>query len=257
VARHIFAALLLLIAASARAETPPYDARIPYDQGSDLGPPPPVLSLPPGMTFEEGNSGEREVKLTIRLVPAATQPVTVDWWAQAEVAATDKGDFRAVDPGLLTFAPGETEKTVVVMIAGDTTPELDERIVVEIGQQNGAVISQPTSLITIRNDDGPLPDAGPPDAGPPDARPADAQALPDLQGFSEDAYRFVVDVAPDVTVPPDLAPTTPAPDATVAGDATVAPGKGGGCDCRMGGGGGSWVGALPLLVALVWRRRRR
>jgi MYXO-CTERM domain-containing protein len=235
VARPIFAAVLLLIAASARAETPPTDALIPYDRGPDLGPPPP----------DEGHSGEREVKLTVRLAPAATQPVTVDWWAQAELAATDKGDFRAVDPGQLTFAPGETEKTVVLFILGDTTPELDERVVVEIGQQNGAVIYQPTTLLTIRNDDGPLPDA--------------AQSPPDVHEFSEDAGVRPPDAGADagptadaIVAGLDTAPVTPLPDA-----ATVKMGQGGGCDCRMGGGGGSWVGALPLLVALVWRRRRR
>ena len=58
------------------------------------------------------------------LAPASPAPVTVDW-ATADGTAKAGEDYLA-DAGTLTFAPGETEKTVAVAVLDDAHDEGEE-----------------------------------------------------------------------------------------------------------------------------------
>ena len=53
----------------------------------------------------------------------------------------------------LTFAPGETSKTIDVLVAGDATVESDETFVVRLTSATGATVTTAQATGTIRNDD--------------------------------------------------------------------------------------------------------
>ncbi len=59
--------------------------------------------------------------------------------------------------GTLVFAAGELEKTVYISVIGDRLHEADEVFFVRIKTVINAVISQDLAIVTISNDDLPLP----------------------------------------------------------------------------------------------------
>ncbi len=66
----------------------------------------------------------------VSLARAAAYPVTVDY-ATSDGTATEGEDYRAVGD-TLTFAPGETEKTVEVPLLADTAAEGDETLTLRL-----------------------------------------------------------------------------------------------------------------------------
>ena len=55
----------------------------------------------------------------------------------------------------MTFGPGETQKSITVLVNGDTTQEPDRTFFVNLSKPNGGVtISKPRGTGTIINDDG-------------------------------------------------------------------------------------------------------
>ena len=69
----------------------------------------------------EAVEGEGPVTFTVRLSEAAVDPVEVDY-ATADGTATAPADYTATS-GTLTFAPGETSKTVSVPVLDDAIDE--------------------------------------------------------------------------------------------------------------------------------------
>jgi hypothetical protein len=55
--------------------------------------------------------------------------------------------------GTLTFAPGETTKTITVSVLGDTLKEGDESFFVVLSDPTKAIIYDATGVGTILNDD--------------------------------------------------------------------------------------------------------
>ncbi len=77
----------------------------------------------------EGASGTTPFAFTVYLYVAAASTLSVPWHAMGSGASSAIfSDFAGgVEPsGTVTFAPGETSKTISVNIAGDTEVELDE-----------------------------------------------------------------------------------------------------------------------------------
>ena len=116
----------------------------------------------------EGNSGTTELVFTVRLEPASTGQVTVDWSTPGGTA-TSGTDYTGAS-GTLTFAAGETSKTIPVEVWGDSTVEPDETVEVvifdpvpsgtPIRNADGAIAATARGVGTITNDDGrtsPLP----------------------------------------------------------------------------------------------------
>jgi hypothetical protein len=72
--------------------------------------------------------------------------------------ATAGADYQTAS-GTATFAPGETQKTFYVRVVGDTADELDETFTVRLstayGASAGAVVTNPSAVFTIRDDDAP------------------------------------------------------------------------------------------------------
>jgi Calx-beta domain len=101
----------------------------------------------------EGNSGPTPVLFFVRLSNPTTQTVTLNF-ATLDDSATAGSDYTAVS-GSLTFAPGETDKTVAVIINGDTVDETPERFFLDISNVQNASIGKGRGNGIIFDDDGP------------------------------------------------------------------------------------------------------
>lgn len=102
----------------------------------------------------EGNQGTATAEIAVRLQPASSNTVTVSF-ATKDATAYAGEDYVATS-GTLTFAPGETRKTVPITILGDRVVERDEDFVIELSQAKAAVIGSERTLIVIGNDDAPI-----------------------------------------------------------------------------------------------------
>ena len=91
------------------------------------------------------------IEFTVTLAPASPAPVTVDW-ASADGTAKAGEDYTAAS-GTLTFAPGETEKTVAVAVLDDAHDEGEESFVLRLSNAAGAVLADAEAVGTIVNSD--------------------------------------------------------------------------------------------------------
>jgi aryl-phospho-beta-D-glucosidase BglC (GH1 family)/cellulase/cellobiase CelA1 len=121
--------------------------------GAAVTPPPPsvlpTLSIGDA-SITEGNSGTSLLAFTVQLSQAATGPVTVHY-ATADGTATAGSDYTA-GSGTLTFAAGETSKTISVPIIGDTVVEANETFSIALSGASGATIAQGSAVGTIVDD---------------------------------------------------------------------------------------------------------
>ncbi len=107
-----------------------------------------VADAPPLL---EGDAGSRNASFVVSLSsPAPAGGVTVDY-ATADGSATAPSDYAAAS-GTLSFAPGETSKTVAVAVHGDTAFEGDETFTLRLSGA-GATVTDGQGTATIRNDD--------------------------------------------------------------------------------------------------------
>ena len=104
------------------------------------------------MTVTEGNSGTTTASFTVTLSAASGRTVTVTR-ATANSTAVAPGDYAALTAALLTFAPGETLKTVNVTVNGDVSIEANESFLVNLSEPSNATISDSQGIGTILNDD--------------------------------------------------------------------------------------------------------
>lgn len=107
-----------------------------------------------GASVAEGNAGTASAVFTVTLSPASSQTVTVNY-ASANGTASSASDYTAAS-GTLTFAAGETTKTITVAVNGDVLYETDEQFVVNLTGAVAATIATAQGVGTITNDD-PLP----------------------------------------------------------------------------------------------------
>jgi len=115
-------------------------------------PPPPGHISIGDVSQAEGNSGQTAFRFTVSLDQAQQAPVSVDF-ATADGTATAPADYTATN-GTVSFAPGETSKTITVQVNGDTTKEANETFTVNLANATGnATIADGRALGTILNDD--------------------------------------------------------------------------------------------------------
>jgi hypothetical protein len=113
----------------------------------------PQISVSTGTSgVAEGNSGLKPVNLTVSLNGPWTQQLKVSWYTSSATAVTS--DYVAAS-GTLTFAPGQTTKTVTIQVRGDTVLEPFETFAVVLTNPVGGVIAKPKQAITIQNDEKP------------------------------------------------------------------------------------------------------
>jgi Calx-beta domain len=104
------------------------------------------------VTMAEGDAGQSAFQFTVSLDAAQSAPVTVDF-ATADGTASAPRDYAA-SSGTLTFAPGETAKTVTVQVNGDTRKEPNETFNVNLANATGnATIADAQAVGTIVDDD--------------------------------------------------------------------------------------------------------
>jgi hypothetical protein len=99
----------------------------------------------------EGNSGTTAVTFTVGFWAAYDLPVTVNF-ATHDGTATPGGDYQPTS-GMLTFAPGETGKTISVPVNGDRLGEGNETFFVSLSNLNYGYIADNLGQGTIVDDE--------------------------------------------------------------------------------------------------------
>jgi hypothetical protein len=103
------------------------------------------------VTLTEGNTGTRTATFTVTLSAAGTQPITVAY-TTGNGSATAGSDYQAAS-GTLTFAPGETSKTLSVLVNGDRSGEPTENFVINLSSPTNANIADGQGVGTITDDE--------------------------------------------------------------------------------------------------------
>jgi hypothetical protein len=114
----------------------------------------------------EGDSGTTPFTFNVSLSVAHDQAVTVNYATADDTATAADHDYVAAS-GTLTFAPGETTKTITIQVIGDTTDLLDETFFVNLGgASTNALIVNGHGIGNIHDDDLPSQPGDPnPDPG--------------------------------------------------------------------------------------------
>ena len=112
---------------------------------------------PPGLSVadaevQEGPNATLAFAVTLSRAPSST--VTVDY-ATSNGTATAGSDYTATS-GTLSFAAGETEKTVSVPVLDDAHDEGSETLTLTLSHPSGAYLADGTATGTINNSD-PMP----------------------------------------------------------------------------------------------------
>jgi len=90
---------------------------------------------------------------TVTLSAAYDQPVTMSFQTVNGTATTGDSDYVA-RTGTLTFAPGETTKTITIEVKGDSKKEANETFYLDLfGLSSNALFTKNRGLGTILNDD--------------------------------------------------------------------------------------------------------
>ncbi|WP_390847153.1 beta strand repeat-containing protein [Anabaena cylindrica] len=114
---------------------------------------PPSISVS-DVSIIEGDNGEKLAIFTANLSEVSTRDISVNY-TTADGTATAGSDYTATN-GTLTFAPGETTKTVSVQIIGDALIESDETFNINLSNATNATIADAIGVGTILNNDLPL-----------------------------------------------------------------------------------------------------
>ncbi|TMJ18332.1 MAG: hypothetical protein E6G92_00275 [Alphaproteobacteria bacterium] len=111
------------------------------------------------VTLAEGNSGTTDFTFTVTRSGGSEGAVGATWTLNLPGGANaDAGDFAGAQPlsGSVSFADGETSKTITVQVQGDALVEPDEGFTVTLSSPTGgATITDDTGAGTITNDDSP------------------------------------------------------------------------------------------------------
>lgn len=99
----------------------------------------------------EGNSGTTPLTFTISLLQPSALSTTVSY-STSSGTALDGNDYQTASNSV-TFAPGETSKTVTINVIGDQNVESDENFFVNLSSAVNGVIGDSLGVGTIRNDD--------------------------------------------------------------------------------------------------------
>jgi hypothetical protein len=104
-----------------------------------------------GATVLEGNIGTTSAVFALHLDHPHVLPVSVNF-ATADGSAVAGADYIATS-GTVTFAPGETNQSVAVLVNGDTEDETNETFLVNLSNPFHAVLTSAQAIGTILDDD--------------------------------------------------------------------------------------------------------
>ena len=107
-------------------------------------------------SVEEGNGEGRRLTFTLALDRPSGRGLALYYADAGTGTATSGADYEEVVPDTLFFEPGETTKSIDVMVLGDTLQELDETVVLRLSATDSSLLAVSTALIagTIVDDDG-------------------------------------------------------------------------------------------------------
>lgn len=103
------------------------------------------------VAMREGRYGTRTFVFTVMLSATSNAPVTVNY-DTADGTAVAGSDYNA-QSGSLNFAPGQTTKTIGIVVKGDRKREADETFFVNLSNAVGAQLQDDQGVGTILNDD--------------------------------------------------------------------------------------------------------
>jgi len=90
---------------------------------------------------------------TVTLSAAYDQAVTMSFRTVDGTATTGDNDYVA-RTGTLTFAPGETTKTITIEVKGDSKKEANETFYLDLfGNSSNSLVPKSRGIGTILNDD--------------------------------------------------------------------------------------------------------
>ena len=103
----------------------------------------------------EGDTGTANLTYTVTLSKASDQTVTIEYATADGTATVSDHDYLAQAVTPLIFAPGETSRTIIVTVIGDTSVEADETVLVTLSNPVNATITTGlnTGTGTIINND--------------------------------------------------------------------------------------------------------
>lgn len=104
------------------------------------------------VSVAEGDSSTVPAEFTVSLSRPLSHSVSVRYGAPPGTASWRDDDYVRAS-GTLTFAPGETSKTVAVVVIGDSLFERDERFFLRLSNPIDAGIGDGEAIGTIVNDD--------------------------------------------------------------------------------------------------------
>jgi hypothetical protein len=113
---------------------------------------PPAITIG-DRTIVEGNDGTLSMVFTVTLDAPSELPVSVNY-STADGTAKAGNDYLAT-AGTVTFAAGETTKTITVQVKGDRLDELDENFFINLSGATNATISDNQAVGTITDNDAP------------------------------------------------------------------------------------------------------
>ena len=105
-------------------------------------------------TKREGRNGKTTLlTFTVTLSVPYDQPVTMSFQTVNGTATTSDNDYVA-KTGTLTFAPGETTKTITIVVKGDSKKEASETFYLDLfGLSSNAPFTKNRGIGSILNDD--------------------------------------------------------------------------------------------------------
>jgi hypothetical protein len=104
----------------------------------------------------EGNSGLTAFEFTVSVADGLepVDAIAVAYTTQDGTATLLGADYVGPVAGVLTFAPGETSKTLTFDVAGDRIKESDETFILHLYEPSeNATIAEDTGVGTVVNDD--------------------------------------------------------------------------------------------------------
>ena len=101
--------------------------------------------------WHEGNSGGKDMTFTLTLDKSSSQAITVEVFTLQGTAKVNE-DYSG-KTGTITFAPGQTSRTVSVHVKGDTKDESNEQFTFNLKNAINATIGDAVGVGTIIDND--------------------------------------------------------------------------------------------------------
>jgi hypothetical protein len=132
-------------------------------------------------SVDEGSAGATHVILTVWLDDPSERTIVVGY--QTSDATATAGLDYGESSDLVTFAAGETERTITIPITPDTIDESNETFTVKLSNPSNATLDKGEATVTIVDDDPPPfattpPATPPPPVAPPQPPPPPPPAAP-------------------------------------------------------------------------------